>query len=262
MTKLRILSVHAHPDDAEILAAGTLALLAELGHSVTIVTMTAGDCGSAEMDAETTAGTRRNEARRAAAVIGAGYDCLEFKDLSIFSDNESRRRVTAALRKHRPDIVLTASPRDYHCDHEATSSLVRDACFGVSAPNYDCSAYGPHEATEQIPHLYFMDPVEGVDRDGVPVQPQFLVDIRSKFAIKREMLAEHESQRSWLLRQHGMDDYLKTMEEWTRRRGALAGFEHGEGFRQYTGHPYPRTPLLQDILSAKVTLLERPPVHP
>ena len=257
MTSLRILSLHAHPDDAEILAGGTLALLAGLGHTVTIATMTAGDCGSAEMDAETVATVRRAEAKKAAAIIGAAYDCLEFKDLSIYVDDNSRRRVTAALRKHRPDIVITASPDDYHCDHEATSSLVRDACFGISAPNYDCSEFGADPATDHIPHLYFMDPVEGMDRDGIRVLPQFVVNVGSKFAIKREMLAQHDSQRSWLLRQHGMDDYLKTMEEWIRARGALAGVEFGEGFRQYTGHPYPRTPLLQDLI--RQVLL---PVHP
>jgi LmbE family N-acetylglucosaminyl deacetylase len=41
-----ILSIHAHPDDAEILAGGTLALLADLGHQITIATFTPGDCGS------------------------------------------------------------------------------------------------------------------------------------------------------------------------------------------------------------------------
>ena len=48
----RILAIHAHPDDAEILAGGTLALLAGLGHQITIATFTPGDCGSKEMGPE------------------------------------------------------------------------------------------------------------------------------------------------------------------------------------------------------------------
>ena len=40
---MRIVSVHAHPDDAEILAGGTLALLARLGHKIVIVTLSGGD---------------------------------------------------------------------------------------------------------------------------------------------------------------------------------------------------------------------------
>src|SRR6266568_2490924 len=58
----RILAIHAHPDDVEILAGGTLALLAAAGHTITIVTMTPGDCGSAELPADEIADIRRNEA--------------------------------------------------------------------------------------------------------------------------------------------------------------------------------------------------------
>ena len=66
-----ILSIHAHPDDAEILAGGTLALLASRGHKITIVTMTPGDCGSAELSAAEISTIRRKEAEHAAEVIGA-----------------------------------------------------------------------------------------------------------------------------------------------------------------------------------------------
>src|SRR4051812_15588789 len=127
----RILAIHAHPDDLEILAAGTLARLARLGHSITFATMTPGDCGTAEYDPETIAKMRRDEARDAASMIGAEYICAEFRDLAIFNDDASRRRVTELLRRTRPQIVITSSPVDYHCDHEATSSLVRDACFAA-----------------------------------------------------------------------------------------------------------------------------------
>ena len=43
-----ILAIHAHPDDCEILAGGTLALLASGGHRIVIVTLAPGDCGSHE----------------------------------------------------------------------------------------------------------------------------------------------------------------------------------------------------------------------
>jgi LmbE family N-acetylglucosaminyl deacetylase len=247
----RILLIHAHPDDAEILAGGTLALLAERGHSVTIVTMTPGDCGSTEHSPERISEIRRAEARAAAALIGAEYVCAEFRDLAIFSDDPSRRRVTALLRRLRPDLVLTASPVDYMCDHEATSELVRDACFGAPAPNYDTSAWDSAPALNGIPHLYFVDPIGGVDRQGRLVLPDFVVDIGAQFETKRAMLAQHASQRQWLLRHHGMDNYLETMEQWTRARGRLAGCEFGEGFRLYKGHPYPQTPLLEELLGAE-----------
>src|SRR4051794_10981135 len=92
-----ILAIHAHPDDVEILAAGTLLQLIEKGHRVTIATMTAGDCGTAEYSPEEIAKIRQNEARRAAELIGAEYIYAGFMDLAIFSDDSSRRRITELL---------------------------------------------------------------------------------------------------------------------------------------------------------------------
>jgi LmbE family N-acetylglucosaminyl deacetylase len=143
------------------------------------------------------------------------------------------------------------------CDHEATNRLVVDACFAAPAPNYQTRAQDPAPALSAIPHLYFMDPVGGVDRENRPVAPDFFVDVQSVFEIKKQMLAEHNSQRAWLQKHHGMDDYLRTMEEWTRENGRRAGIDLAEGFRQYTGHPYPATPLLQDLLGANALTAHR-----
>ena len=239
----RILAIHAHPDDAEILAGGTLALLAARGHEITIATFTPGDCGSADLGPEAIAAVRRREAAASAALLGARYLCLEFRDLAIFNDDASRRRVVEALRRTRPDVILTAAPSDYLCDHEAASVLVRDACFAAPAPNYQA----PGEPLSAIPHLYFMDPIEGKDRDGNPVKPDFLIDVTPHFARKRDLLACHASQREWLRHHHGTDDYLLQMERWTRERGGALGVEFAEGFRQYRGHPYPTSPLLQEL---------------
>jgi len=236
---LRILAIHAHPDDIEFQCAGTLALLREGGHAVTIATMTPGDCGSAVHDAETIAAIRRDEARAAATLIGAEYHCLEFRDLAIFNDDESRRRVTEALRRARPDIVITAPPVDYIADHEMTNLLVRDACFGASCPNYSTRQWEPAAPLDRIPHLYFVDPLGGADRDGHPVPVDFYVDISGVFETKRRMLACHASQRDWLLRQHGIDEYLESQARWAASRGAEIGVAQAEAFRQYRGHPYP-----------------------
>jgi LmbE family N-acetylglucosaminyl deacetylase len=244
---VHIVSIHAHPDDAEILAGGTLALLAHLSHQITIVTMTSGDCGSGELSPAKISQLRQAEASASARRIGAAYHFGGFKDLSIFNDDQSRRRMTGLLRELRPDLILTASPSDYLCDHEATSQLVRDACFASTIPNY---ATGSSAAPLlRIPHLYFMDPIGPTDRNGVPVLPDFVIDVSSVMPIKESMLAEHVSQRGWLQAQHGIDDYLEQMKRWTEAAGSRAGAKFGEGFRQYTIHPYPQTPILQEILA-------------
>jgi LmbE family N-acetylglucosaminyl deacetylase len=236
---LRILAIHAHPDDIEFQCAGTLVLLRQAGHLVMIATMTPGDCGSAVHDAESISVIRRDEARAAAALIGAEYHCLEFRDLAIFNDDESRRRVTEMLRRARPDIILTAPPVDYIADHEMTSVLVRDACFAASCPNYATRQWEPATPLSGIPHLYFVDSLEGNDRDGRRIPVDFHVDISAVFETKRRMLACHASQRDWLLRQHGIDEYLESQARWAASRGAEIGVAQAEAFRQYRGHPYP-----------------------
>jgi LmbE family N-acetylglucosaminyl deacetylase len=242
-----ILALHAHPDDVETLCAGTLALLGAQGHRIVIVTATAGDCGSIDFRPEETARIRRGEAAAAAAMIGADYHCLGIPDLGVFNDDPTRRRVTEAVRQARPDIVITGAPEDYHPDHEAVSLLTRDACFAASAPNYRTGQAAPLDA---IPHLYFMDPIGGRGRDGRSVAPEFAVDVTPWMEAKLRMLGAHESQTTWLKKQHGVDDPLSAMTALSRKRGRALGVESAEGFVHYRHEPYPRSPALQAMVGA------------
>src|SRR4051812_44994792 len=178
-----VLAVHAHPDDIEHLAAGTLALLAARGCRIRIAPLTAGECGSDETDLSATGAIRKAEAARAAAVIGAEYRCADLPDLGVFNDDPSRRAVTELIRWAEAQVVITASPADYHPDHEAASMLVRDACFAASVPNYRT---GPAAPLDAIPHLYFMDPIGGRDREGRPVVADFGADVAAGFAQKQQ----------------------------------------------------------------------------
>ena len=244
-----LLAIHAHPDDIETLGAGTLALLADLGHRITIVTATAGEGGATQTSPEETARIRQSEAAAAAAIIGADYLCAGFGDLAVFNDDASRRRLTELIRRARPDIVITASPVDYHPDHEAVSVLARDACFAASVPNYRTGASAPLPA---IPYLYFMDAIGGRSREGERIRPDFGVDIGDFLETKRRMLTAHQSQVTWLARQHGIDDYAGSMVSWAERRGRDFGVAYAEGFRQYRHPPYPATPALQELLGDAV----------
>ena len=246
-----ILAIHAHPDDIELQCAGMLLLMRQAGCSVTVATMTPGDCGSCEHDAEAIADIRRKEAAKAAEILGGDYHCLEFRDLSIEVSNDSRRRVTEFIRRVNPDLIVTAPPADYMGDHEATSRLVRDAAFNAPIPNYKTLQWDPAPATERIPALFYVDPIEGTDCFGEPVSPHFVVDVSDVFETKIEMLACHDSQRSWLKRQHGLDEYLDSCRRWSQKRGSDAGFEYGEGFRQHLGHPYPNDNQIGSILLDK-----------
>ena len=240
-----ILAIHAHPDDIETLCAGTLALLAADGHQIRIATATAGEAGSSTMSPSETSAIRIAEATASASVIGAEYRCIGLPDLGVFNDDTGRRAVTETIRWAVPDVVITASPADYHPDHEAISLLVRDACFAASVPNYRT---GTSKPLATIPHLYFMDPIEGRDREGSRVQPHFGVEVTRGFTAKRAMLVAHKSQDEWVSRQHGISDHIASMERWTARRGRHLGVPLAEGFRQYRHHPYPETPCLQELV--------------
>src|SRR5262245_22914231 len=244
-----VLSVLAHPDDAEFLCAGVLARLRqEHGWDVHIATMTPGDFGSAEHTAEEIARLRRAEGAAAAAVIGGTYHCLEERDLLVMYSPPALAKVTQLLRKVKPAIVLTHSPVCYHLDHEQTSTLVRAAAFAAPVPLY---LKGELPPLPHIPHLYYCDPVEGKDSFSHGVAPGFRIDITSVIETKVDMLIAHATQRNWLISHHGMDNYVTAMKELSTQRGRECGVVFAEGYRQHLGHSYPQDNLLDQLLGAR-----------
>jgi N-acetylglucosamine malate deacetylase 1 len=246
----RLLTVMSHPDDAELLVAGILFHLKDLGWELGIVTMTAGDCGSTTRSRDEISRIRYTEAKAAAEYLGAWYACAGFMDLEVFADAESVRRLVEVMRTFDPDVVLTHSPVDYMLDHEEKSRLARTASFGMAVPLYDTRHVPAARPGRKKPALYYADPIEGVDPLGARIYPHFYVDISRLIEKKRQMLSFHASQRDWLSEHHGMDEYLDRMTEWTARRGVECGFAYAEGLRQHLGHAYPREPVLQEALSA------------
>jgi LmbE family N-acetylglucosaminyl deacetylase len=254
----RVLAIGAHPDDVEIMCAGTVLCLRDLGCQVHVASLTLGDCGSSEHAPEEIRKIRWREAEAACARIGATYHTGGFDDFSIFLDDTASRRVAALLRESDPFIVITHPPRDYLLDHEHTSVLVRNACFTAPAPNYDTRHFGNRPAIARIPYLYYAHPVGGSDIFGQPVQPQFYVDVSAMFQQKLDMLACHESQRAWLRAHHGIDEYLEIVNRWSeelgRRASVIASRSvlHAEAYQQHRGHPYPEDNVLATLLGARV----------
>ena len=88
----------------------------------------------------------------------------------------------------------------------------------------------------------------------LPVEPSTFVDISKTMKTKSEMLKRHASQRDWLMKHHGMDEYIRAMQAWGERRGSQVGAKYAEGFRQHKGHPYPHDCLLTRELGGLVTI--------
>ena len=240
-----VLAIFAHPDDIEFVCAGTLALLHQKGWKIHLATMTPGDAGSVELDAEEISKVRRGEAAQSAALLEGTYDCLECRDVLIMYDPPTLLKVTTLIRKIQPDLVFTHSPVDYMVDHETTSKLTKTACMSCMIPNFKTPDY-PN--CETLPHLYYADPMGAKDCLGKRVEPEILLDISSVIDLKVKMLHCHDSQRSWLSHQQGMDDYANMMKQMGAENGKIIGCDYAEGFRQHLGQSYPQENLLKKEL--------------
>lgn len=247
-SSVRVLALLAHPDDAEFLAAGTLAHLADRGAEVHIATMTAGDCGSTILPAPRISRIRRQEAARAAAILHARYHCVEEKDLLVCYDAPTLRKVMELVRTTDPALVFTHSPMDYMVDHETTSRLVQTACFGAMAPNFRTGARRPAKPLRAVPHLYYAQPFGGRDILGDEIRPRIFADISATLERKKAMLACHESQRAFLSAQQKISDLLELVRDSAAETARLSRFSSAEGFRQHLGQGFPHDNLLAQLL--------------
>ncbi len=243
----RVLFFGAHPDDAEISAGGTLALLRRAGWEVAIATVTAGEGGSTALSREEISRVRLQESACAAQRLGGPYYCAGGQDMDVEFSHELRRQVVRILRQARPDAVITLPPQDYHPDHEQTSLLVRAACMYARIPNFHTPQQEP---IEHIPHLYYT--YAGQDIFGRPAPVGFYVDISDAMEDKVELVACHASQREWLHDHHGQDDYLRGVRERGAELGQRIGTAAAEGFIQHLRQPYPHTNLLAEALATRV----------
>jgi LmbE family N-acetylglucosaminyl deacetylase len=246
----------AHPDDVEILCAGTLILLKKAGWNVHIATMTAGDLGSRKHSRGAIAKIRKKEAAASARRLGAGYTCLGLDDLTVAYAEKPKRIVTGLLRSVRPDLLILHSPDCYMADHTESARIAREAAFASTIPNWKATFNGkPARPCEKMPAILYADPVDQVDYLGRRVPARYVVDITSVIDEKEKMLAAHDSQRSWLREQHGEDEYL----HWMRRVGAdraadfgSAGVKYAEGYRPHLGSGFPKQDHLTPALGDKV----------
>jgi LmbE family N-acetylglucosaminyl deacetylase len=182
-----ILVFGAHPDDAEFHAGGFLALHAARGHAVHVVSVTDGSAGHHRLDRPALEARRRAEAKAAAATIGATVDVWPYPDGELEPTIDVRRAVIRTIRSRRPDLVLTHRIHDYHPDHRAVATVVRDACYMVRVPN----------VVPDIPALE-QDPVVAAFADfftlPAPFRADAVVDVEPVLPTIAAMLDCHASQ--------------------------------------------------------------------
>jgi LmbE family N-acetylglucosaminyl deacetylase len=227
----RVFAIAAHPDDIEFLMAGTLILLRDAGWEAHYMNLANGSCGTSTLAAEEIVRIRGDEARNAAASIGAVFHEPVAADIEIFYEKPLLAKVAAVIREVAPDILLTHSPADYMEDHQNAARLAATAAFVRGMRNFPTDP--PRGPVSGEVAVYHAQPHGNCDALGRPVRPGLFVDIRGVLGRKREMLAHHESQKAWLDETQGLDSYLAAMEEAARAVGEMSGrFEYAEGWRR------------------------------
>ncbi len=219
---MNILCIVAHPDDCEILCAGTLIRYARAGHPITIAVFTDGSMGDLSVPPAQLRGIRESETRAAAELIDAKVIWGGVLDEHVFPNQEQRRIMIDILREADPDVIFTHSPSDYHPDHRYVQQLVFDGYFQKGLPHI------PDQHREACrfsqTQLYYMD-----NLGGIGFQPTEYVDISDVFEIKQAMLACHKSQFQ-TMKNLAYTDLLEMIEVQARFRGMAAGCRYAEGF--------------------------------
>jgi LmbE family N-acetylglucosaminyl deacetylase len=131
---LRVIAFGAHPDDAELKAAGVASLWAARGAKVKLVAMTNGDVGHFEQAGGPLAKRRAAEVAECARIFGAESEVLDIHDGELVPSLENRRTVARLIRDWQADIVMGHRPYDYHPDHRYTGVLLDDSAVVVVAP--------------------------------------------------------------------------------------------------------------------------------
>jgi LmbE family N-acetylglucosaminyl deacetylase len=132
----RVLAIVAHPDDLEYGAAAAVARWTDAGNEVVYLLATRGEAGIDGVPPERSGPLRVAEQQRSAAVVGV--DVVEFLDhpdgLLVYGP-PLRRDLAAAIRRHRPDTVVTINHREdwgqpgalNSADHRALGAALLDA---------------------------------------------------------------------------------------------------------------------------------------
>lgn len=131
----RALAVVAHPDDLEYGASGAIARWTAQGKHVAYVLASRGEAGIDTLSPEETAPLRVREQVASAAVVGVdSVEFLDHPDGVIEYGLPLRRDIAAAIRRHRPEVVITSNHHPTFpggflnmADHRVVGQAVIDA---------------------------------------------------------------------------------------------------------------------------------------
>ena len=175
-----ILVIGPHPDDQELGMGGTIIRLVAQGHRVHLVDMTNGEPtprGSPEI--------RARESAAAAKIMGVERTLLGLTNRQVVHNVESRHRLAAVVRAHRPDWMFVPYPVDAHPDHVAVTRIAEDARFDAKLTKTDI----PGEPWHPKRVIYYF-----CTHLRMSFQPTFCIDISEQIDAKMRACYCYESQ--------------------------------------------------------------------
>jgi 4-oxalomesaconate hydratase len=203
-----MLVVSAHAGDFVWRAAGAMALASSRGTPVTVVCLSFGERGEsarAWLDGkklDEIKAIRRDEATKAAGVLGASIEFLDAGDYPLVETPELVDELVRIYRQVEPTVVLTHSLADpYNPDHPAAGRIALQARVFAQAIGYDA----PGEPLG-APPVFLFEPHQPEQCD---FKPDVLLDITDVFDRKRAAM-------ECLPAQQHMWDYYTDL---ARRRG-------------------------------------------
>jgi bacillithiol biosynthesis deacetylase BshB1 len=223
--KLDILVLPVHPDDAELGCSGTIAKEIALGKKVGIVDLTRGELGT-----RGSAEIRDQESAASAKILGlAVRDNLGLPD-GFFENNKPHQlKVIEAIRRFRPEIVITNAYHDRHPDHGRASDLVEDSAF-LSGLRKIETYYDGEKQQEWRPKL-----VLHFIQDNY-IKPDILVDVTDYWDKKLESIHAFGSQfynPEWEGEPQtyiSSPEFIQVIEARAREYGKSMGVKFAEGF--------------------------------
>jgi acyl-CoA thioesterase I len=173
-----VVVIAPHPDDAESSCGGLIANTVAAGEQVVILTMTGGELGVWGKGADEARAIRSQEARRAAAALGAAVEFFGALDGSLTADAANTEKLAGILLRLEPAAVLAPWTLDVHPDHQAASLL----------------AWRAFQDKRLAFALYFYETANGPHTTSARFVPTEYVDVTETFAKKREATCRHVSQ--------------------------------------------------------------------
>jgi N-acetylglucosamine malate deacetylase 1 len=216
-----LLAIMAHPDDAELLCGGALALAADQGHAVGILDLTRGESGTWGSPEQ-----RSVEAERAADILGVAIRRnAGLPDAALEYSVGVRAYVASIVRELRPHTVILHWPEARHPDHRVASQLGHDACFvaGLKGVRIDGEPHRPHKVVYALSYR------------EEPVQPSFVVDITSVIERKLDAIFAFGTQFEG---RTAMGDVFGGGERPLREQLRAHAAHYGSLIRRPYGEPY------------------------